>query len=111
MKNEPLFAVIAFLLVCSLAAPALARPVSRNVQLSQVAKVGKAELEAGSYRLLIDGSKVSVFKGQKMVAEMEGRWEQREAKYRYNSHLINRRGELEEIRFAGDDRVLILVPR
>ena len=89
MKNSSLFRSFALVAALGLAVPLLAKPFSKNINLAQTAKLGKAELQAGEYRLLIDGNKATVEKGGKTVAESEGRWEDRSAKSSYDSLLIN----------------------
>jgi hypothetical protein len=110
-KNNWMLGLLALTLAAALALPALAKPVSRNIKVSQPFKFGKAQYDAGVYRLLIDGTRVTVYKDRAIVAQLEGRWESRDARPRYDSYLLNRRGELEEVRFAGDHRVLVLVQR
>ena len=51
-----------------------------TINIAQSAKIGKADLQAGEYRLLIDGNKATVQKGSQVVAESEGRWEDRASK-------------------------------
>jgi hypothetical protein len=111
MKGKWLLTLVALALCAALAAPAVAKPVTRDIKISQPVKFGQAQFDAGEYRLRIDGDKVSVFHKSKLVAELEGRWEIRETRPRHDSYVLNRRGELEEVRFAGDNRVLILVNR
>jgi hypothetical protein len=108
MRNKSLIRIVALLALAALAVPAFAKPVSRNLSLSHPAKLGQAQLEAGDYRVLIDGTEVTVKRFNKVVAEVDGTWEQRPEKSPYNSFLINRYGQLEEIRFKNDDRVLVL---
>jgi hypothetical protein len=111
MKSTFLLRVTAILIAAALAVPAFAKPVSRKVNFDKSVTIGKATVTAGEYRLLIDDSKVTVFRGREKVAELDGRWEDREIKHSYNSYLINRNGQLEEVRFAGDSRVLVLINR
>ena len=40
--------------------PAFSKPLAKTINISQNAKVGKADLKAGEYRLLIDGNKATV---------------------------------------------------
>ena len=88
MKTNSLFRFAALLAVIALAVPAFAKPLSKTINFTQSAKVGKAELQAGEYRLLIDGNKATVQKGKDVVAESEGRWEERETRSNYDSVLI-----------------------
>jgi hypothetical protein len=96
-------------LVAALAStvPLLAKPISRTINIAQSAKIGKADLRAGEYRLLIDGNKATVEKGNQVLAETEGRWEDRAAKFSNNSVLIGENGQVKEVRFAGQTRVFV----
>ena len=98
MKNSSFFRCFALLAALVLAVPLLAKPFSKNISLAQSAKLGKAELQAGEYRLMIDG---------KVVAESEGRWEDRSAKSSYDSLLIGENGQVKEVRFSGQSRVFV----
>ncbi|HYL09906.1 MAG TPA: hypothetical protein VEU31_04140 [Candidatus Acidoferrales bacterium] len=108
MRSKTLFQIVALLAVVALAVPMFAKPISKSLTITRDAKFGKTDLSAGEYRLLIDGSKVTVQKGNKVVAESEGRWEERKEKADYNSVLIGSDGTVQEVRFAGDRRVLVL---
>lgn len=97
-------------LVAALAAatvPAFSKPVAKTINISQNAKVGKADLQAGEYRLLIDGTKATVAKNGSTVAESEGRWEEREAKSNYDAVLLGENGQVKEVRFSGQKRVFV----
>jgi hypothetical protein len=107
MRNSSFFRCIALLAAIALAVPVFAKPFSKNINLAQTAKLGKAELQAGEYRLLIDGNKATVQKGGKVVAESEGRWEDRIAKSSYDSLLISENGQVKEVRFSGQSRVFV----
>lgn len=107
-KSNSLLAVAALLLAVRLAVPTFAKPISKTITISQSAKFGKADLQAGEYRLLIDGAKVTVQKGKNVLAEAEGRWEEREMKASNSSVLLGPDGAVKEVRFAGDRRVLVL---
>ena len=80
MKSNTILRSLALLAVIALAVPVFAKPVSKVINIPQSAKVGKANLQAGEYRLLIDGTKATVQKGRAVVAESEGRWEDRDDK-------------------------------
>lgn len=107
MKNSFFFRCIALLAAITLAVAAFAKPFSKNINLAQNAKLGKAELRAGEYRLLIDGNKATVRKDGKVIAESEGRWEDRSAKSSYDSVLISENGQVKEVRFSGQSRVFV----
>jgi hypothetical protein len=85
----------------------LAKPVTKTINIAQSAKLGRADLQAGEYRLMIDGNKATVEKGKHVVAESEGRWEDRSTKAAADSVLISEDGQVKEVRFAGQTRVFV----
>ena len=84
-----------------------AKPINKTISITHSAKLGKAELQAGEYRLLIDGNKATVEKGKQLVAQSEGRWEDRGTKAATDSVLIGEDGQVKEVRFAGQNRVFV----
>jgi len=108
MKSNSFFRSLVLFAVVALAVPVFAKPVSKIINLSQAAKVGQTDLKSGEYRFLIDGDKVTVQKGKKVMAETEGRWEERSAKSNYDSVLIGENGQVKEVRFSGQTRVFVL---
>jgi hypothetical protein len=97
-------------LVAALAAttlPAFSKPVSKTISISQNAKLGKADLRAGEYRLLIDGTKATVVKNKTTLAESEGRWEDRDTKSNFDAVLIGDDGQVKEVRFSGQKKVFV----
>ena len=107
MKTNSFVRSMALLAAISLAIPALAKPFAKTINISQAAKLGKSELKAGEYRLQIEGNKAIVQKGNQVVAESEGRWEDRSAKSAYDSLLVGENGQVKEVRFAGQTRVFV----
>jgi hypothetical protein len=107
MKTNSFFRSIALLAAVVLAVPAFAKPFAKTINVMQNAKIGKTALRAGEYRLQIDGNKASVQKGREVVAESEGRWEDRSTKSPYDSLLISENGQVKEVRFAGQSRVFV----
>jgi hypothetical protein len=95
------------LAVVAMAVPVFAKPISKTINIPSAAKVGKADLQAGEYRLLIDGTKATVERGKQVVAESEGRWEDRDAKSSYDAVLLNNNGQVTEVRFSGQKRVFV----
>jgi hypothetical protein len=78
MKTNSFFRISALLAVLALALPAFAKPVSRDINLSQAAKVGTVTLDAGSYHFVIDGTTATIKKDGKKVAQSEGHWVNRD---------------------------------
>ena len=107
MKTNSFVRGMALLAAIALAVPVFAKPVTKTINISQNARLGKSELSAGEYRLLIDGNKATVQKGKDVVAESEGRWEDRSAKSAYDSVLLGEGGQVKEVRFAGQTRVFV----
>jgi len=107
MKTNSFVRSLALLAAVALAVPAFAKPFTKTITFSQTAKLGKSELKSGEYRLEIDGTKATLQKGKQVVAESEGRWEDRSAKSAYDSVLIGENGQVREVRFAGQARVFI----
>lgn len=107
MKANSFFRSAALLAAIALAVPVFAKPVSKTINFTQAARLGKADLQAGEYRLLIDGNKATVQKGKAIVAESEGRWEERETRSNYDAVLIGENGQVKEVRFSGQKRVFV----
>ncbi len=107
MKTNSFVRCMALLAAIALAVPALAKPFAKTINISQAAKLGKSELTAGEYRLQIEGNKATVQKGKQVVAESEGRWEDRSTKSVYDSVVIAATGQVMEVRFAGQTRVFV----
>ncbi|MBI3404229.1 MAG: hypothetical protein HY046_02085 [Acidobacteria bacterium] len=85
-----------------------AKPVSKNINLTEAAKIGHSQVDAGDYILLIEGNKVTVKKYGKIVAETTGQWEERAEKSKFNAVVTGAERQLQEIRFAGKKQVLVL---
>jgi hypothetical protein len=107
MKTNSFFRSLALLAAIALAVPAFAKPFAKTINIAQNAKLGKSELKAGEYRLEIEGTRATVQKGKQVVAESEGRWEDRSTKASYDSLLISENGQVKEVRFAGQTRVFV----
>ena len=107
MKLNSILRTLALSAAVAAALPLLAKPVNKTFNITQTAKIGRADLQAGEYRLVIDGTRATVQKGRQVVAESEGRWEDRSAKSAHDSVLIGENGQVKEVRFAGQARVFV----
>ena len=107
MKFNSIVRSMALVAALACTVPLLAKPISKTINITQAAKIGKADLRAGEYRLLIDGNKATVQKGNQVLAESEGHWEDRSAKSAYDSVLIGENGQVKEVRFSGQTRVFV----
>jgi hypothetical protein len=108
MKSKMSIRSLVLFAALAIALPSFAKPVSQTFQLSHQTVVGKSHLEAGEYRFLIDGNKVTVTKGKNTMAESEGRWEERDSKANYTQIVTAEGGQVKELRFAGKKSVFIL---
>jgi len=107
MKFNTILRSMALAAALASTVPLLAKPFAKTINISQSAKIGKADLQAGEYRLLIDGNKATVQKGRQVVVESEGRWEDRATKSANDSVLIGENGQVKEVRFSGQTRVFV----
>jgi hypothetical protein len=108
MKIETIVRSAALAAALVTAIPAISKPVAKTISISHSARLGKSDLSAGQYNLVIDGTKATVTKNRKTLAESEGRWEERDAKSQYDSVLLGENGQVKEIRFGGQTRVFVL---
>ena len=107
MKVNSIHRIAALFVALAMTVPVYAKPFTQTINLTHAAKVGKAALEAGEYRLSIDGNKATVQRGKNTVAESEGRWEDRDQKSQYTAILLGEDGQVHEVRFAGQKRVFV----
>jgi hypothetical protein len=89
------------------AASAFAKPTTTTLTITKPVKIGKMDVQAGEYRLLIDGDKATVHKGKQLVAQADGHWQDAESKSPYDSILVDDGGRLKEVHFAGQKHVFI----
>jgi len=108
MKSNALVRTAALLAALCLSVPVFAKPFVKTISITQTAKLGQATLQAGEYRLSIDGNKVTVQHGKDQVAQSEGRWEDRDKKSDYDAVLLGENGQVKEVRFSGQKRVFVL---
>ncbi|HKW56201.1 MAG TPA: hypothetical protein VJN42_02500 [Candidatus Acidoferrum sp.] len=107
MKSISILRSVALGAALACALPLLAKPVSKTINITQTAKIGKADLRAGEYRLLIDGNKATVERAGHVMAQCEGRWEDRSTKSANDALLVGEDGQVKEVRFAGQARVFV----
>jgi hypothetical protein len=108
MKSQSILRSVALLALLALAIPSFGKPVAKTITIFNPAKVGKYDLKAGEYRLMIDGNKATIQQGKRMVAETEGRWEDRDSKASSDSIVIDDGGQVREVRFSGQKRVFVI---
>lgn len=107
MKLNSILRSVALAAALASTVPLLAKPITKTININQSAKIGRADLKAGEYRLMIDGNKATVQRGKEIMAEVEGRWEDRSTKAPSDSVLIGENGQVKEVRFSGQVRVFV----
>jgi hypothetical protein len=107
MKTQSLLANLVLAGALAVAVPVFAKPMSTNVPISHDVKIGQTEVKAGDYRFVIDGNHLTILNGKKVIAEADGRWEERNAKSAYSS-VVSDNGRVTELRFEGKTSVFVL---
>ena len=98
------------LLVSALAIPvsAFAKPMVKDLPITHTVQVGKTTIQSGQYRILIDGNHLTIQKGRSIVAESQGRWEDRDLKPETDQIVSDGEGRMLELRFGGKKSVFVL---
>jgi hypothetical protein len=92
----------------AISVPAFAKPMVKDLPITHPVHVGQTSIESGDYRILIDGNHLTIQKGKKVVAQSDGRWEERSSKSPYDGILSDANGNVMEIRFQGKTGVFVL---
>ena len=108
MKKQSLLANLVLAGALAVAVPAFAKPMSTTLPITHNVKVGQTQIKSGDYRFVIDGNHLSILNGKKLVAESDGRWEDRDTKAQYNAVVSNADGKVIELRFEGKKSVFVL---
>ncbi len=108
MASNSFVRSMVLLAAVAISVPAFAKPVTKNIPINHSVQVGKTDVKAGEYRFMIDGNHLTIQNGKKVVAEAEGRWEDRDKKSEYTEILSNAEGHVLELRFAGQKSAFVL---
>jgi hypothetical protein len=108
MKKQSLLANLVLASALAVAVPVFAKPMSTTLPITHNVKVGQTEIKSGDYRFVIDGNHLAIMNGKKLVAESDGRWEDRDTKSQYNAVVSNADGKVIELRFEGKKSVFVL---
>ncbi|MGB7433834.1 MAG: hypothetical protein WBQ61_00220 [Candidatus Acidiferrum sp.] len=108
MKKQSLLANLVLAGALAVAIPAFAKPMSTTVPITHDVRVGQTDVKAGDYRFMIDGNHLAILNGKKLVAEADGRWEERDSKAQYTSVVSNGEGKVIELRFEGKKSVFVI---
>lgn len=108
MQSKSRLRNLVLLVAVAIAVPAFAKPMSKSLPLNHEVHLGKYDVKAGDYNVLIDGNHLTLKKNNKVVAEADGRWEERNAKSDYTEILSDNDGKVLELRFAGNKSAFVL---
>jgi len=108
MSNTSLVRSSILALALAISLPAFAKPVVKDLPITHSMHVGKTTIQSGDYRILIDGNHLTIQKGKEIVAESEGRWEDRDVKVPYDEIVSTGDGKMLELRFGGKKSVFVL---
>jgi len=108
MKSNTIVRSLALAAALAFSIAASAKPVSKNLPITHSVKVGKVDVKAGDYRVSIDDNHLSLMNGKNLIAESNGRWEERNEKSPYTSIVSNSDGKVTELRFEGKSSVFVL---
>jgi hypothetical protein len=108
MQSKSWVRNLVLLAAVAITVPAFAKPVSKSLPLNHSVHVGKYDVKAGDYNVLIDGNHLTMKKNNKVVAEADGRWEERNVKSEYTEILSDNEGKVLELRFAGNKSAFVL---
>ena len=108
MSNNSLARSLILASALAISVPAFAKPIVKELPITHSMHVGKTTIQSGDYRILIDGNHLTIQKGKKIVAESEGRWEDRDVKVPYDEIVSTADGKMLELRFGGKKSVFVL---
>ncbi len=108
MSNNSLVRSLILASALAISVPAFAKPMVKDLPITSTIHVGKTTVQSGDYRVLIDGNHLTIQKDKKVVAESEGRWEERDVKVPYDEIVASGDGKMLELRFGGKKSVFVL---
>jgi hypothetical protein len=108
MSNNSIIRSLILASALAVSVPAFAKPVVKDLPITHPMHVGQTSIQSGDYRILIDGNHLSIQKGRKVVAQAEGRWEDRNSKSPYDEIVSDANGNMMELRFEGKTGVFVL---
>lgn len=111
MLRKSVISTLALLGATALVMPVFGSTFEKTVTFGDSVKVGTTQLNAGDYKVIVDGNKVTIEQGKKVVAETEGRMEQRDQKYDTTAVIMASNDQVQEIDFGGQKEALVLNPQ
>ncbi len=108
MQHKSMLRSLVLLAAVAVSIPAFAKPVSKDLPISRAVQVGKSDVQAGDYHIVINDNHLTLMKGKKTIAESDGKWEDRDQKNRYTEVVSDGSGKVTELRFAGQKSAFVL---
>ena len=108
MSNNSLVRSLLLVSALAISVPAFAKPVVKDLPFTHTMQVGKTTIQSGEYRILIEGNHLTIQKGRNIVAESQGRWEDRDTKPDTDQIVSDGDGRMLELRFGGKKSVFVL---
>jgi len=108
MCNNSIVRTLILASALAISVPAFAKPMVKDLPITHTIHVGQTSVESGDYRILIDGNHLTIQKGKNVVAQAEGRWEERDSKPPYDEVVSDGDGKMLELRFGGKKSVFVL---
>jgi hypothetical protein len=106
MRLRASFLVTAACLL-ALSAPAWARRLSSNFDISHATRIVSVQLKPGHYHVVADEStgQVKVLRNDRLVAQVKGKWVTLERKPEY-SEMLTDNHDIQEFLFAGKKKAI-----
>ncbi len=72
MRRTSVLSTLALLAVTALVMPVFGKPFEKNVTFGESVKVGSTQLDAGDYKVLVDGNKVTIERARRSWPRRRG---------------------------------------
>jgi hypothetical protein len=105
--RKSLISTLALLAITALAIPAISATISKKVTFEQKVSVNGTQVNAGDYRVTVDGNSVKIEKGHDVVVQTQGQLEQRNEKFQETAVIFDSTGTVKEIQFAGSNEAVV----
>ena len=86
------------------------KPKSTTLSILNPIKFGDTVVKPGTYKLVIENDKATIQDGKKVVATMNGKWEERKIKANATGFETTN-GQVDDIMVGGETRVFVLSGR
>jgi hypothetical protein len=105
--RKSIISTLALLAVTALALPAISETFSKSVTFTEALSVSGTQVKAGDYKVVVDGTNVTIQKGHDVIVKTEGRVEQRNAKFYATTVVHDASGAVREIDLGGRNEAIV----